>query len=217
MPRVPLEEGTKEQGCMSEPISRRKFLTMLVVVAGGTTFGGMIVRRWRAWCLAPAQALYARLAYPEIKDAPPGRLDIPVLQALVATTEALVGTPVETSHYEDFFRWHSEHLRGYKSLYEQFTAVLNHGAEQAGRPDFARCDMATRRQILDKFPLARQGEFGKLLRGVFQKDGRRFEYYIVREILELFNRTDAWIVLGYESWPGTPRGLDKYTQPPGKA
>ena len=32
--------------------------------------------------------------------------------------------------------------------------------------------------------------------------------------LALFVRTDGWVLLGYETWPGTPRGLDLYTRPP---
>jgi len=49
---------------------------------------------------------------------------------------------------------------------------------------------------------------------LYDRSWIRFEQYVVREILALFVRTDGWVLLGYETWPGTPRGLDSYTQPP---
>jgi hypothetical protein len=52
---------------------------------------------------------------------------------------------------------------------------------------------------------------------VFRRDWLRFEKYIVRQILALFSQTDGWVLLGYESWPGTPRGLESYTRAPRRA
>ena len=60
---------------------------------------------------------------------------------LLATTEALVGTQVETSHYEAFFRWRSENLTGYRGLYERFAVVVDRAAKEARKPDFASCEM----------------------------------------------------------------------------
>jgi len=52
--------------------------------------------------------------------------------------------------------------------------------------------------------------------GAISADGLRTLYHrhIVREVLALFARTDAWILLGYEAWPGTARGFTRYVQAP---
>ena len=109
-----------------------------------------------------------------------------------------------------FFRWRSENLSGYRSLYERFAVVVDRAAKKSRKPDFASCDMEVRREILQRFTPSTYAL-------VFERDGLRFEKYIFRQILDLFSRTDAWILLGYESWPGTPRGLDTYTKAPSKA
>jgi hypothetical protein len=47
--------------------------------------------------------------------------------------------------------------------------------------------------------------------------GRRWVTYntvIFDEALALFADTDAWILAGYEGWPGTPRGLERYRRAP---
>jgi hypothetical protein len=137
-------------------------------------------------------------------------LDVGAVRALLATTEALVAAAVETSHYEDFFRWRSENLGGYRALYERFTAVVDRAAKEAQKPDFASCDMNARREILQRMT-------SRAYAVVFERDVLRFETYIFRQILALFSRTDGWIWLGYESWPGTARGLQAYTKAPRKA
>jgi hypothetical protein len=205
---------------MSKRLSRRKFLTILVAITSSTIIGGLIVYRWKAWFLAPFRDLYqqlVQLVQPGLKDSLTGPLNAGVLQVLLVIPETLVDTAVETSHYESFFRWRSENLRGYKGLYEQFTLTLNHVARQAEGCDFVDCDMATRRKILKKTRLWRKDKMNKLKRVVFERDWFRFEQYIINQILTLFNNTDAWILLGYESWPGTPRGLDGYMRAPRKA
>jgi hypothetical protein len=55
---------------------------------------------------------------------------------------------------------------------------------------------------------------GKAQAGLFQRQWLIYDRYIIREIFDLFARTDAWVKLGYETWPGEHRGLYTYTQPP---
>jgi hypothetical protein len=43
----------------------------------------------------------------------------------------------------------------------------------------------------------------------------QFRNYVLLEVLALFCQTDAWVALGYEAWPGTPRGLETYREAPG--
>ena len=190
-------------------LSRRRFLTIVSLVAGVSAAGA--VQRWGIGQLASLWSrLYGALTDPGLKDATQGLLGEGVLRALLATTEALVGTQVETSHYEAFFRWRSENLTGYRDLYERFAVVVDRAAKEARKADFASCEMAVRREILQRM-------IPRTYAPVFERDGLRFEKYIFQQILALFSRTDAWILLGYESWPGTPRGLDSYTKAPSKA
>ena len=190
-------------------LSRRRFLTIVSLVAGVSAAGA--VQRWGIGQLTSLWSrIYGALADPGLKDATKGLLGEGTFRALLATTEALVGTQVETSHYEAFFRWRSENLTGYRDLYERFAVVVDRAAKEARKPDFASCEMAVRREILQRMT-------PRTYALVFERDGLRFEKYIFQQILALFSRTDAWILLGYESWPGTPRGLDSYTKAPSKA
>ncbi len=61
------------------------------------------------------------------------------------------------------------------------------------------------------------GHLGKARAGLFERQWLVYDRYIVREIFDLFARTDAWVKLGYETWPGEHRGLYTYTQPPERA
>ncbi|HEY7322148.1 MAG TPA: hypothetical protein VIE89_31670 [Candidatus Binatia bacterium] len=190
-------------------LSRRRFLTVVSLVAGVAAVGA--VQRWGIGQLASFWSrLYGTLTDPGLENTTEGSLGEGTVRALLATTKTLVGNEVETSHYEVFFRWRSENLSGYKSLYERFAAVVDRAAKESHNPDFASCDIGMRREILQKFT---PGTYAL----VFARDGLRFEKYIFQQILELFSRTDAWILLGYKSWPGTPRGLDAYTKAPSKA
>ncbi len=91
-------------------MSRRRFLVVLTaaLAALGTAAGE--IRR-----------ILRELAVPEqaggLPDAPPGPLDPAVLATLVASSRAVIGEPVETSHYAAYFQWRASHLRGYRAVY----------------------------------------------------------------------------------------------------
>jgi hypothetical protein len=192
-------------------LSRRRFLTVVSLVAGVSAVSAVLAQRWGIGQLASLWSrIYGALTNPGLKDATQGVLGEAAARALLATTEALVDTKVEASHYEAFFRWRSENLTGYRDLYERFAVVVDRAAKEARKSDFASCDMEVRRQILQRMTPSTYAL-------VFERDELRFETYIFQQILALFSRTDAWILLGYESWPGTPRGLDSYTKAPSKA
>jgi hypothetical protein len=179
-------------------VTRRRFLSLSVVIAGGAATALMTAQSVKAWLLVPFRALYHQLLSPSLEDAPTGTPSARALNALLGTTRALAGVPVQRAHYEDFFRWRAENLGGYKAIYEQFAEALDDRAWRSVGYDFVDCSRETQQEILD----------------VFERNWLFFERYIVRDILALFYKTDAWTLLGYEAWPGTPRGLDRYTQPP---
>jgi hypothetical protein len=88
---------------------------------------------------------------PQVSSCPENQpLGEGVVRALQSSPAALVGTKIATGHYEAFFRWHSENLRGYRGLYEQFSMVIDRAAEEARKPDFAICDLKLRRDILQR-------------------------------------------------------------------
>jgi hypothetical protein len=197
-------------------LSRRGFLRLSVVVAVGTVAVLMAAQSARAWLLAPFRALYYRLLSPRLEDAPTGPLSAEALNSLLASTTALAGVPVQLAHYEDFFRWRADHLRGYKALYEQFAAALDRRARQSVRCAFVDCNRQMQQKILEELPQVRSADtnWHRVRVAVLEREWLRFDHYIVRDIFLLFLKTDAWILLGYETWPGTPRGLDRYTQAP---
>ena len=197
-------------------ISRRSFLKIFVVAASSVAVAYMVVQSLPAWLLTPIRVLHRRLMFPVLEDAPTGVLNPLTLRVLLAMTETLTGTRVELSHYEDFFRWHAENRRGYKALYERFAVTLDQSARQAAGCNFVGCNENIRRKILEKASQvgSTTGIYGKVRRRVLARDWVLFDQYIIRSILLVFARTDAWVLLGYESWPGTPRGLDRYTYPP---
>jgi hypothetical protein len=136
---------------------------------------------------------------------------------LLAATRAIAGTPIEIGHYEDYFRWRAENLRGYLSLYEKFRARADAAAQRRCGREFALCDSVQQRSILDQELLSQPtaSRFDTVRSSVFQRGRLIFEKYIFSEVLALFAATDAWKLLGYDGWPGTPRGLEAYRLRPG--
>jgi hypothetical protein len=197
-------------------LSRRGFLKLSIGVAIGAMTAILAARHAQAWLLAPFRALYARLLSPGLEDTPTGPLSEAVLNTLLAATRALAGVPVQIAHYEDFFRWRAENLRGYTTLYEQFAAALNRRARRLHGCDFIHCSQQMQQQILVTLPQVRSADtrWHGMRVAVLEREWVRFDQYIVQSILLLLYRTDAWPLLGYEAWPGTPRGLERYTQAP---
>ena len=200
-------------------LSRRGFLKLSVGGAVGAMTVLLAVQSAKAWLLAPLRALCSRLLSPGLEEAPTGPLSEGVLNALLIATRALVGMPVQIARYEDFFRWHAENIRGQKTLYEQFAAALDRRARRSVGCDFVDCSRQIQQQILATLPQVRSADtrWHRMRVAVLEREWVRFDQYIVRSILLLFYRTDAWTFLGYEAWPGTPRGLDRYTQAPSRA
>ena len=163
----------------------------------------------------PLREAYHQLTDPALDPTPPGPLNDHALDTLLATAETFLGYPVETAHYADFFRWHAETLPGFRTLYERFSATVNQSARRARGCEFARCEPAVRQMLLDPaFHVHHaQGRIDRVRVGVLEHEWRLFDLHIFRPIAALFANTDAWRLAGYDAWPGTPRGLERYTQP----
>jgi hypothetical protein len=194
-------------------ISRRRFLGILGMLAVASLLTARLFESRRGRLLARLRAFYYERTDPRLQTTPTGSLNPQTLDVLQATTRALLDTPVEMRHYASYFEWRSENLPGYRSLYEAFAVTLNEAATRTAQLPFVECDISVQRKILERVDLDRRGRWA-LVAGIFDSNWLRFEKYVVREILELFVRTDGWVLLGYESWPGTPRGLERYTKAP---
>jgi len=197
-------------------LSRRRFLRLSVVATASAVTALVALESAKDWLLSTVRALYRQVLSPTLADAPTGRLGARAFNALLSTTRAVAGVPVQMSHYEDFFRWRAENLRGYKALYEQFAEALDRRARQSFGCDFVECNREVQRRIIEKVRQVHSTDtrWERIRASVFERDWLLFERYIIRDMLLLFSRTDAWTLLGYEAWPGTPRGLDQYTKAP---
>ena len=197
---------------MRRSFTRRRFLAILAGVAlGGMTLSGL--RPWTRAILARLSRRYESLTHPALARAATGALSPRALQVLQAAVSTLVDTAVEMSHYVEYFTWRAEKLPGYSQLYEEFARRLDLAAVRRGGGGFVEGHAESRRQVLQQINLKR-GSLRTVAVALSDQDWLRFEHYIVREVLALFVRTDGWVLLGYETWPGTPRGLDLYTRPP---
>ena len=192
-------------------LSRRALIGVLSVGAAGITAGA---HRWLSRLHAPPHPIWP----PALEDAPTGAISADGLRALLAAVRAIVLEPIDTGHYGAFFRWRAEHLPGHHALYERFRATVDGIARREEGLPFAQCAVASQRRILRPALDVRSEQTAR------SRPPRRDEHdwglfhrHIVREVLALFARTDAWILLGYEAWPGTARGFTRYVQAPRRA
>jgi hypothetical protein len=194
--------------------SRRQFLRLFIVAAGGAIVAGTVITQWP---YRLARSLYHLLTEPDLSaDAPTGPLNVHTLETLLAVAEAVLDPRIEKRHYADFFQWYAENVQGYKRFYEQVTARLDRVARRSGRHIFSAADTARRQEILAQAFPPHRNMFHRMWTGVFERDCLLFERHLIVPIVELFAKTDAWTLLGYAYWPGQPRGLHRYTQVPMK-
>ena len=127
-------------------------------------------------------------------------LDAYTRSVLMASAEAVTGIRPLRGYYDAYYQHQSLHRSGYCFLYREYARVADRIASRAGRQNFLACDSRERSAIIAEI---------RALPRVWQL----FEIPIFQETLAVFERTDAWLQLGYVSWPGSPRSLDDYRQP----
>jgi hypothetical protein len=187
---------------MSPKLSRRAFVVSAFGLAIAAAGGGVLLWRRRR-----------RAAVPAVEPGPTGEIDDATYAVLLATPGALVDGDVELEHYRDFFRFRAARVPGYLDLYRAFAQSVAEATRRLGVGELASAPPATRREVIVEGCFSRALGAGRLAGGPDDETRARFELYVAREILELFNATDAWILLGYDAWPGTARGLDAYRKP----
>ncbi len=192
------------------PLSRRTFLAALSAgAAGSAALLGV---------LGAARVVGRRLGPPAVDDAATGELGANQLRTLLAATAAVAGAAIRQEHYAAFFRWRAAHLRGHLRLYQRFCAAVDRAARGANRTAFADCPAEAQYRILERAFRARADAalHGPSLRRLLDYDWQLYERHILREVLALFAATDAWLLLGYDAWPGTPRGFERYRRAPAR-
>jgi hypothetical protein len=69
-----------------------------------------------------------------------------------------------------------------------------------------------RRELLRDALAFRNNTMRRLWTRFSNPDWLLFDRHFVRPLIDLFAATDAWVLLGYQSWPGQPEGLASYRQ-----
>ena len=130
---------------------------------------------------------------------PTGELDSATLAALIAVARTLTEQDVLKGHYADYYAYQAKNRPGYLGVYRAFVAALAAEIAPGALEDFGRKTVAERWSVLERIGSS--------------SASRRFDVPIIQETLAVFMRTDAWLLLGYEDWPGMARGLENYTKP----
>jgi len=184
----------------------------LRAVSVGAAAGSAAVLGW----LEAARMVARRLGPPVVADAATGELSVAQLRTLLAAAAAVAGQPIQQEHYAAFFRWRAEHLRGHHRLYGRFCAAVDRAARGAEGVAFADCRTEAQHRILERAFRARANAAapGPWLLRLLEYDWQLYERYILREALAVFAATDAWLLLGYDAWPGSPGGLARYRRAP---
>lgn len=183
-------------------VTRRRFLAVTALA-----FGAGVAASWRArhvflpWLLSGALA-----------PSPTGPLRESTRDVLRAAVLALLDDRVEPRHYVDTFCWRAEHVPGALALYERFERAVDRAAVRAGERGFRAASVAIRRRIVDGMRPA--GGLTRARRILLDRDEARFARHIVREVFQRFAATDAWVLAGYDAWPGMPRAIARMAPPP---
>jgi hypothetical protein len=199
---------------MAGGATRRRFLKLAVYGTGGVIFTGTLAYRFGK---SAASSFYRRLV--ELQKAPVVEIEAATLAPLTTATAVLLPEGFDPDRYADFFRYKSANVPGYGRLYARFRDAADNDARKRGARDFASAPVEIRAQVIGRASDVRStlnsgDRIGGLKLAVFDREWLLFERYIVREILTLFSRTDAWILAGYGDPPGVPRGLELYTKAP---
>ncbi|MBI5711228.1 MAG: hypothetical protein HZC42_13150 [Candidatus Eisenbacteria bacterium] len=140
-----------------------------------------------------------------LSPARPGPLRDSTADVLRAAVLALLEGRVEPAHYMEAFRWRAAHVPGARALYQRFEAAVDRAARRAGQPGFRGAPRPRQQRILRSMMPARG--LTRIRRALMARDEARYARHIVREVFRKFAATDAWILAGYDAWPGLPRAI----------
>lgn len=127
-----------------------------------------------------------------------GHPDKPTIALLMATARTITGLAALQGPYEGYYEYQAENRPGHLIIYQAFARTVR-AAMGESSTDFSALPNADRLSLLNHIRAS--------------SEGSRFEVPIFQETLGVFAKTDAWLLLGYDGWPGSARGLDEYRNP----
>jgi hypothetical protein len=127
-----------------------------------------------------------------------GTIDEETLATLMISARTLTGLREPGGPYGDYYAYQALNRPGYLDAYRDFARAVRR---------FTNADTAA---ALEKLSADRRWS---VLEAVSRSSNGEFDVPVHHETLAVFMRTDAWKVLGYDSWPGSPRGLESYRAP----
>jgi hypothetical protein len=175
--------------------TRRRFLA----------WAGLAATAGAVWSWARRDALRPWLTAASLGGDSPGPLRASTAATLEAAALALLDERIEPTHYVECFRWRATHLRGARALYERFEARVDRAARGAGFLGFRSAPPAERRRVIQALMPVRG--WRRVARMALARDDERIARHVVREIFRRFAHTDAWVLAGYDAWPGMPRAI----------
>lgn len=149
---------------------------------------------WRKW--------HRRASFPIPSHGPTGTLEDSTLAALMIAARTITGVDDLKGHYAGYYAYQALHRPGYLGVYRDFATALQHQLRNQPIQAFARESSDRRWSKLEDVNRA--------------PDSIRYVIPIVEETIAIFLRTDAWLLMGYEGWAGTARGLENYRHPPSR-
>jgi hypothetical protein len=188
-------------------LSRRQALSVLGGGVATAAAAALVVRASPLGVRDAGRAVRGMLPAPALPPAAVGPLADASRAVLLALPAALVDSDVALAHYAAFYAFRAETLPGYRALYASFARDVD---REAGAAGFAAASRPDRRRALRDLGL-RPSPPGPV-RVITGRQLARYDQFIIRETLRLFNATDAWVLAGYGVWPGQPRQLNHYLQ-----
>ncbi len=177
-------------------LTRRRFIAIAALAAASMSAGA-------AWTQRRAVKRWLLHAPPD--RSAPGPLSLRAEVVLRAAVPALLGEPIDPAHYVSGFQWRAARLPGHRERVERFAEHLDAGARRFRKRGFEELTRAQQQRLLaDVRPLH---GWRRVWRSVSDHDRARDAEQVVGGMLATFASTDAWVRLGYEAWPGTPRGI----------
>jgi len=154
---------------------------------------------------------------------PSGTPRFRIYPRLTAASLVVSPKPVHSiDELREFVNWRTSTVEPYWREYKDAAALLDSRAvSQFGR-GFAALETKSKERILEeilKGVLQRRTTFlGKTIDRVTRRSERRFEYFVVRDLIMFYWSAGAgWASVGYSLYPGVPGPPRAYTSAPGSA
>ena len=184
-------------------ISRRKFLKFMIGLTVGVTGATVGLQLYAEWWFRqiPPNANRA----PVDTDDPLPDITVDTLTAVVEPLFLFTTVPVE--RYRSYIQWRGRYVSAYHDHYVSVAEYLNQRSTSADGTVFADLELQQRRGLI--LPDI-QACVASPAEGFTPDDGMS---YLIVDLFEYFLSTDAYLLMGYEGFPGQARGREAYQNP----